>query len=251
MLTGPSGCGKSTLLRLIAGLEVPHRGTIRINGAIATQDARIAMGPPHSGLSMVFQDLGLWPNLTTIENILLGLAGTRLSRREKLDRAHAAMVSCQITSKADELPCRLSVGEQQRAALARAVAVRPKLLLLDEPFTGLDITLRDSLFEQVNALIRHSNTTIVMVSHLLFDAPRLSADLAVLEDGCIREFGPFEELLRQPQSRTLSAWAKAIPCPPANGRESHSPGIVQPTGEFSVGNSHPASNGRTTPPFSN
>ena len=93
MLTGPSGCGKSTLLRLIAGLEGLDRGTIRVNGTIATQNGKIAIPPPGRNLSMVFQDLGLWPNLTTLDNVLLGLSGSGLSRREKLDRARAALES--------------------------------------------------------------------------------------------------------------------------------------------------------------
>jgi iron(III) transport system ATP-binding protein len=214
VLMGPSGCGKSTLLRLIAGVEEPDQGTIRIGGTLASERRHIVVGPPKRGLALVFQDLGLWPNLTALQNVLLGLAGAGLSRKEKRERAHAAVESCHIASKAGERPSRLSVGEQQRTALARALAVRPKLLLLDEPFTGLDIALRQSLFEEVHRLTRYAGTTVVLVSHSLFDAAPLFADLAVLEEGRIWESGPVDDLLPSPKSQTLSAWARSMAVAP-------------------------------------
>jgi iron(III) transport system ATP-binding protein len=185
LLNGPSGCGKSTLLRLIAGLDVPARGTIRIEGRLATHHRQLLIPPSQRGIAMVFQDLGLWANLTARQNVLLGLAGSRLTRGEKQQRAQDALDLCQIASKAAERPFRLSVGEQQRVALARAIAVRPKLLLLDEPFTGLDLLLKQSLLEPILDLWRAQGTTVLLVSHYPADAMPLSADLVHLEHGRI------------------------------------------------------------------
>jgi iron(III) transport system ATP-binding protein len=207
LLMGPSGCGKSTLLRMVAGLDAPDRGTIRIDGRLASQDGRIKTAPRDRSIAMVFQDLGLWPNLTVCENVILGLAGARLSRRERAERAHATLELCELASKTKERPSRLSVGEQQRVALARAMAVRPRLLLLDEPFTGLDLVLKNSLFQHISRLTSQFGATVLLVSHNPFDAVPLSAHVAVLEQGRISETGPFDQLKRDPQSRTLRAWA--------------------------------------------
>ena len=185
LLHGPSGSGKSTLLRLIAGLDVPAVGTIRIQGRLASQNGRIIIPASQRGIAMVFQDLGLWSNLTVRQNVLLGLAAARLDRHEKQKRAQAALDLCHIASKAGEHPFRLSAGEQQRVALARAVAVRPKLLLLDEPFTGLDLPLKNSLLEPILDLCQEHGTTIILVSHHPPDALPLSASLVTLENGRI------------------------------------------------------------------
>ena len=206
LLTGPSGCGKSTLLRLIAGLETLDEGTIRIEESLVSERGRIVRAPHKRGLAMVFQDLGLWPNLTAFQNVMLGLARVRLSRREKSERVRAILKACDMTSKADARPPQLSVGEQQRVALARAMAVRPKLLLLDEPFTGLDLVLKNALLEQLRQLSQQLGTTLVLVSHNPFDANSISADVAVLEAGTIRESGSLEQLHNRPRSQTLQAW---------------------------------------------
>ena len=210
LLMGPSGCGKSTLLRLVAGLDTPNRGVIRIGERLASQDNRIIIAPRHRGVAMVFQDLGLWPNLTACENVALGLAGTRLSRRERAERANAMLELCELTAKKKERPARLSAGEQQRVALARAMAARPKLLLLDEPFTGLDLVLKNSLVKYISQLAPQFGASVLLVSHNPLDACALSASLAVLEDGHICETGPFEQVKHNPKSRTLSAWAEQI-----------------------------------------
>ena len=185
LLSGPSGAGKSTLLRLIAGLDFPDQGAIRIDGRLASHGARILIPPSRRGLALVFQDLGLWANLTVRQNVLLGLAGTGLSRWDKRLRAQAALDLCQIASKAAERPFRLSAGEQQRAALARALALRPKLLLLDEPFNGLDLRLKNFLLEPMLDLCRQHGTTIFLVSHNQLDAVELSARFLNLEFGYV------------------------------------------------------------------
>jgi iron(III) transport system ATP-binding protein len=197
LLNGPSGSGKSTLLRLIAGLDAPDRGVIKIEGRIASRDRRIVLPPWRRGIAMVFQDLGLWPNLTVEQNVLLGLAGSpgpvqvgrrsggALTRDEKRCRVQEALEACQIATSAGARPYQLSAGEQQRAALARAVAVHPKLLLLDEPFTGLDPSLKSSLLEPILTLWRQHGTTILLVSHNPVDAVPLSAHVVTLQNGSI------------------------------------------------------------------
>ena len=164
-LLGPSGCGKSTLLRLIAGLEVPQCGKISLQGVVAT-DGPCVLVPPHQrGVALVFQDLALWPNLTALANVELALASASMTRHEKHGRAQESLALCQIGDLAQRKPAQLSGGQQQRVALARALAVRPRLLLLDEPFTGLDDMLKAQLIIDVTALTRQHDITLLAVTH--------------------------------------------------------------------------------------
>jgi ABC-type Fe3+/spermidine/putrescine transport system ATPase subunit len=210
VLTGPSGSGKSTLLRLIAGLEAPSEGEVFIAGRLVSRGRTIIAPPRERGIAMVFQDLGLWPNLTALGNVLLGLSGLRLRRKERRERARAALADCQIEGVSEEYPHRLSVGEQQRVALARAMAVQPRLLLLDEPFTALDIVVKELLLDQIAQLTSKLNTRVFLVSHFPPDAAAVNGTLAVLEDGVICEQGQLDEMLRQPGSRTLMAWQRRL-----------------------------------------
>lgn len=205
-LVGPSGCGKSTLLRLIAGLEVPDAGTIHIQGTPAIAAGRLLLAPHQRQLSMVFQDLGLWPNLTVRENIRLGLSGTHGSHAELAERLRTTSNACDLEPLLDRRPAELSGGEQQRAAMARALAPRPALLLLDEPFSGLDLVLRLNLLKRLCELAQTFGTTLCLVSHDPNDARHLKATASILEAGAIVESGPLPELLAAPRSQTLRAW---------------------------------------------
>jgi len=180
-LVGPSGCGKTTLLRLIAGLDAPQTGRIIIDGRTATDGPRIILPPHTRGVAMVFQDLALWPNLTARENVLLGLAGQHLSRTDAQHRADEALARCRAADFADRKPAALSGGQQQRVALARAFAVRPRLLLLDEPFTALDETLAGSMLAETAQLAISFSATLVLVSHRADDARALSCRVAPVE----------------------------------------------------------------------
>ena len=211
LVTGPSGCGKTTLLRLLAGLETPEEGVIHLNGRVASTKGMIKIPPHQRGLSMVFQDLGLWPNLTVMQNVMVGLSRLKLPKRERTQRAREALGFCELTPLADRHLQSLSGGELQRLALARAIAIRPQLLLLDEPFFSLDIVLKLSLLEMIRRLCVEIGCTVIMASHHPADAQLLGAELAVLEDGGIREQGTLAELCRQPTSRTLIAWRKELP----------------------------------------
>ena len=210
-LLGPSGCGKSTLIRLIAGLEPPDAGTVHISGLLASTAGKVLLPPHRRGLSVVFQDLGLWPNLTVFENVMLGLAGCGLSRKERRERAGEALENCRIEAQADRRPSGLSGGEQQRAALARALAVRPRLLLLDEPFSGLDLGLKRHLYQEISYLATVFAATCLMVSHDPMEATAFCSDGAVLEEGCIRERGTLDALLADPTSETLREFVDQLP----------------------------------------
>jgi ABC-type Fe3+/spermidine/putrescine transport system ATPase subunit len=173
-LVGPSGSGKTTLLRLIAGLDTPDSGCIVIAGQTATDGPRILLLPHQRGIAMVFQDLALWPNLNARENVLLGLSGQHLRGKDARDRADDALARCQAAEFAARKPASLSGGQQQRVALARAFAVRPRLLLLDEPFSGLDEDLAAILLGETAQLAATFAATIVLVSHRADEARALS-----------------------------------------------------------------------------
>jgi ABC-type Fe3+/spermidine/putrescine transport system ATPase subunit len=209
-LLGPSGCGKSTLLRLIAGLETPTAGTIVIGGREASRGSQVLLAPHERLLSMVFQDLALWPNLTARKNVELGLAGQRLSRASRHKRATAALAACGIAALADRRPDELSGGQQQRVALARALAVQPKMLLLDEPFASLDISTKSRLYSVVDQLCTELGLTLIVVTHDPLEATALCSRAAVLEEGCIAEVGALDVLLRAPVSATLNAFVAQL-----------------------------------------
>ncbi len=203
---GTSGCGKSTALRLLAGLDTPSEGEVLQDGAVVST-ARTILMPPHlRGVSMVFQDLALWPNLSTIENVRLGLSGTSLSRRESATRAEEALHRCGIESLSNRLPKTLSGGQQQRVALARAIAPRPDFLFLDEPFAGLDLITKTRLLAEIRELAKAQEFTIVLVTHDPLEAVRLCGSAVVLNGGRVETTGSLDELLRAPKSEILKAF---------------------------------------------
>ncbi len=207
---GPSGGGKSTLLRLLAGLEEPSAGRVLIEGEIASEPGRILVPPHRRRLGMVFQDLALWPNLSVLDNVRLGLAGTGLSRQGSRVRAREALALCDIDHIASRKPGETSGGEQQRVALARAVAVRPAFLLLDEPFSGLDLATKDRLLDRVRRLSEEERFTVVLVTHDPLEAIGLCDHAMVLERGRLIESGPFRELLDSPRSGILRLFRQRV-----------------------------------------
>jgi ABC-type Fe3+/spermidine/putrescine transport system ATPase subunit len=208
-LLGSSGSGKSTLLRLIAGLEVATRGEILIAGKPATRDGRVLIPPHRRGVAMLFQDLALWPNLTVAGNVNLGLSGLRLSRNDSRRRVEDALRMCGIEDLARRRPGTLSGGQQQRVALARALAVQPALLLLDEPFGGLDLVTKASVLQEIARLKSQLGFAVLLVTHDPQEARGLCDSLAVLEDGRIVERGSLKEITANPQSALGKALAKA------------------------------------------
>lgn len=202
-ILGPSGSGKSTVLRLLAGLEPPDQGEILLNGSIISAPGKILVPPHRRGISMVFQDLALWPNLSAHENVRMGLSGLTLSRSEAVTRTREALRLCGIEELADRKPGAMSGGQQQRVALARAIAVRPMFLLLDEPYAGLDLVIKSRLQVEVRALAESQKVTVVLVTHDPWEAMSLCRSAVVLDHGKLVEAGLLNELLWTPRSDLL------------------------------------------------
>ena len=202
-ILGPSGSGKSTALRLLAGLEAPDAGLVLVNGIRASEPGRILMPPHRRGISLVFQDLALWPNMSAHANVMMGLSGLTLSRSEALARTEGALRLCGIEALADRKPAAMSGGQQQRVALARAVAVRPAFLLMDEPYAGLDLVLKSRLLPEVRELAALQDMTIILVTHDPLEALSLCSSAVVLDQGRVVEAGPLPELLEAPRSELL------------------------------------------------
>jgi iron(III) transport system ATP-binding protein len=213
-LLGSSGSGKSTLLRLVAGLEAPTSGDVLIAGAHASSPRRILVPPHERRLAMVFQDLALWPSQTVLENVLLGLDGRPLSRLGRRACAKAALELCRIGGLGDRLPATLSGGEQQRVALARAIAVEPALLLLDEPFAGLDLSTKSELLAELRELAVRRSMTLCLVTHDPSEAFSLCTHAVLLEGGSAPERGPWKQVLRRPRSALLQAFRSAAAAAP-------------------------------------
>lgn len=210
-LLGSSGCGKSTLLRLLAGLEAPSAGQVLLNEKVISDSGRILVPPHARGIAMVFQDLALWPNLKVVGNVLLGLSGSNLSRQAARERAEEALSLCGIKDLANRKPGTLSGGQQQRAALARALAARPRFLFLDEPFAGLDLVTKIRLLSEISSLASQHHFSVLLVCHDPLEAATLCQAAVVLEQGAIREAGVLDELLRSPQSELLRVFREHLP----------------------------------------
>jgi ABC-type Fe3+/spermidine/putrescine transport system ATPase subunit len=185
VIVGPSGCGKTTLLRLIAGLEVPDTGTISTNGADVAGAGKNLVPPHERGLGFVFQDLALWPHLTVSENLAFVLGSARVPRAERASRGQRALDLARIGELGGRYPHQLSGGEQQRVALARALVAQPRILLLDEPFSGLDPELRTTLRAEFHQLRQELQFTMVCVTHDREDAAALADTVVEMRAGYI------------------------------------------------------------------
>lgn len=196
-LLGPSGCGKTTTLRLLAGFERPDAGVIRMGDRVVAGQG-IWVPPEHRGVGMVFQDHALFPHLTVGENVVFGLH--RLKRSERRGRALDVLRILELAHLVDRYPHELSGGQQQRVALARALAPEPLVVLMDEPFSNLDAHLRNSIRDEVTAILRRAGITTVLVSHDQRDALAISDRVAVLNQGRLEQVGSPREIYRHPES---------------------------------------------------
>jgi iron(III) transport system ATP-binding protein len=194
-LLGPSGCGKTTLLRLAAGIERPTSGRVLINEQEVAGPSRFVQ-PEERSVGLMFQDFALFPHLTIIQNVAFGLKG--LPRREAEREARAMLSRVGLAHMSDAYPHILSGGQQQRVALARAMVPRPAVLLMDEPFSGLDVQLRDSMQEETLALLRETRATAVIVTHHPEEAMRLADRIAVLRRGTVVQTGTAVDLYDHP-----------------------------------------------------
>ncbi|MET0334595.1 MAG: ABC transporter ATP-binding protein [Rhizobacter sp.] len=198
-LLGPSGCGKTTVLRCIGGFEHASEGEVRLDGQVVGSAQR-HVPPEHRRIGMVFQDYALFPHLSVLRNVGFGVADKRAAN----DRAMELLHTVGLASVADRYPHELSGGQQQRVALARALAPRPRLLLLDEPFSNLDVALREQLASEVRTILKSSGTTAVFVTHDQHEAFAMADEIAVMHDGRIQQIASAYELYHRPNSRFVA-----------------------------------------------
>lgn len=208
VLFGYSGSGKSLTLRMIAGLVEPDSGRVVVDGEILFDSSLRRRVPPQDRrLGFVFQDLALFPHLSVLKNITYGLA--HLNRKERLERAEELIARFHLSGLADRLPRQISGGQQQRVALARALAGEPKVLLLDEPFSALDLPLKIEMWDLISE-IRHSfQMPIVVVTHDPVDARNLSDHLIVYQSGRVLRSDTPVRALHNPNAPELVTLAEA------------------------------------------
>lgn len=194
-LLGPSGSGKTTLLRIAAGVEIQKSGKLLLNDrVIAGPD--VFTPPERRGIGLMFQDFALFPHMSILDNVRFGL--TALKDREAKAEAMAALERVGLAHAAEKYPHALSGGEQQRVALARALAPRPAVLLMDEPFSGLDSRLKDSVRAEALAILRESKATAIIVTHDAEEAMRMADRIALLRDGKLVQSGTSQDLYLRP-----------------------------------------------------
>lgn len=205
-LLGPSGCGKSTTLRIVAGVERQDRGRVLVDGQVIA-DELLHLPPERRGIGLMFQDFALFPHLSVADNVAFGLRGTKAEKRarvvELLDRVH-------LLRFIDAFPHELSGGEQQRVALARAVAPRPRVMLMDEPFSGLDNRLRDGIRDETLAILKEEGAAVVLVTHEPEEAMRMSDQIALMRDGRIVQVGAPYNVYNTPVDKAAAAFFSDI-----------------------------------------
>lgn len=194
-LLGPSGCGKTTLLRIAAGIERPTGGRVLINGHEVAGPSSFVV-PEKRSVGLMFQDFALFPHLTIAGNVAFGLKS--LPRAEAKREALAALKRVGLEHMADDYPHVLSGGQQQRVALARALVPRPAVMLMDEPFSGLDVQLRDAMQEETLSLLRETGATAMVVTHNPEEAMRIGDRIVVMRAGRLIQQGQAEALYHQP-----------------------------------------------------
>ena len=196
-LLGPSGCGKTTTLRIIAGFERADAGTVVMNKQILASDA-IYIPPESRGIGFVFQDYALFPHKNVFENIAFGLR--KATKKERKERTLEVLRMVGLIDLQSRLPHHLSGGEQQRVALGRAIIARPKLLLLDEPFSSLDPGLRQTTREEVRTLLKAEGISAILVTHAQEEALSFAERLGVMKAGTLEQVGTPEAVYRQPKT---------------------------------------------------
>lgn len=200
-LLGPSGCGKTTLLNLIAGFFIPDAGEIVIDGQ------RVNHLPTYRReIGMMFQSYALFPHMTVAANVGYGLRMRGVAKAEMARRVADTLALVKLTGLEERRPRQLSGGQQQRVALARALVIRPKVLLLDEPFSALDRNLRASMQIEVKEIQRKLGVTAIFVTHDQGEALSLSDRMAVMSEGSIRQVGTPDEIYRRPNDRFVAAF---------------------------------------------
>lgn len=196
-LLGPSGSGKTTSLRMIAGFEQPTSGEIIIGNTVVSSDTTL-LPPEKRGIGMVFQDYALFPHLTVEKNVMFGLSGLKGAAKKKRIKEVLDLVS--LEEYAHRYPHELSGGQQQRVALARALAPEPQVILMDEPFSNLDASLREKMRSEIQTILRKAKTTAILVTHDQKDAFAVSDRVVVMNEGVIQQVAAPREMYRCPRN---------------------------------------------------
>ncbi len=205
-LLGPSGCGKSTTLRMIAGVERPDSGQIFVDGTMVC-DSQKSLPPESRSIGLMFQDFALFPHLTVADNVAFGLKG---AKRAKRDRAAELLARVGLAHHAEAFPHMLSGGEQPRVALARALAPKPKVMLMDEPFSGLDNRLRDGIRDDTLDLLKEEGTAVLLVTHEPGEAMRMADEIALMRNGRIVQRGAPYNIYTSPVDKAAVAFFSDI-----------------------------------------
>jgi ABC-type Fe3+/spermidine/putrescine transport system ATPase subunit len=194
VILGPSGCGKTTLLRLIAGFINPDKGKITIDGKAVADNGKCIIAPEGRQVGMVFQDLALWPHMTSYKNIEFGLKAKSVPKAEIRERIDTILEKVQMVEFKNAYPGELSGGEQQRIALARALVTHPKILLMDEPLSSLDTDLRHVLMKEILRLQEELAITMIYVTHDRGEAFSLATRIVVMKEGKIQKIGTVSQI---------------------------------------------------------
>jgi iron(III) transport system ATP-binding protein len=216
-LLGPSGCGKTTLLRIVCGLEAPDSGRVLIDGREMSGPGTFVQ-PEARGVGLMFQDFALFPHMSILENVAFGLQA--MERKTALAEARVALERMGLAAYAEAYPHMLSGGQQQRVALARAVVPRPRVMMMDEPFSGLDPRLRASMREETLAILRETRTTCIIVTHEAEEAMLLGDRIAIMRGGEIVQVGTTQEIFDQPSElfvAEMMSEINVVPCKVSGG----------------------------------
>lgn len=198
-ILGASGCGKSMTLKSIAGIESPDAGVIEVDGTVLYHsDRKVHVRPQKRNIGYLFQNYALFPTMTVAKNIEMGLKGTK---QERAERVREMIRTFQLDGLANRLPGELSGGQQQRAALARIMAYEPEVILLDEPFSALDLFLKDRLQQEMMELLSDYHGIVVMVSHSRDEIYRFSEELVVMDQGRVVTAGRTKDIFMNPKKK--------------------------------------------------
>lgn len=207
VIIGSSGCGKTTLLRLIAGLETPDAGQIAIENMVVST-SRQSIEPHKRQVSLVFQDLALWPHMTVKEHIDFVLPFEKLKKGDIRLATESALSDVNLRGYENRYPHELSGGEQQRLAIARAIASKPRYLLMDEPFSSLDSILKENLFKLMLRLKKEKSIGLICVTHNIDEVNGLADRIAVMKNGQIVQFDSKENIMNNPKNEFVSSLLK-------------------------------------------
>lgn len=211
-LLGPSGCGKTTTLRMLAGLEHPTAGDILIGDrTIVSVGGGVCVPSEKRGLGLVFQSYALWPHMTVRDNVEFGLKLRNTPRLERSSVADEVMTKLAIVQYANRYPNQLSGGQQQRVALARMLALKPDIILLDEPLSNLDAKLRLEMRAELKRIHREFGATIIFVTHDQWEAMTLASKIAVMSAGELQQLGTPDDIYQRPANRFVAEFVGSLP----------------------------------------